>query len=113
MEHLAITKFTYLASVSEESIKNDDTYEKIVDEIAKAIEPLAKKYGLERESIETLFINQQKFSIGRCEKCQTWTMDRIANPVKDEGEEPIRDGATHDGKLLCYQCLPKNHRWAW
>ena len=45
---------------------------------------------------------------GKCSNCGGWTTDREKeNPI-----EGLSNGATVEGLLLCDECLPKGHRWA-
>jgi hypothetical protein len=44
----------------------------------------------------------------KCSSCGAWTTDR----EKDEPIEGLTNGATVDGKLLCDECLPEDHKWA-
>jgi hypothetical protein len=49
-----------------------------------------------------------KDNIGKCVNCGQWTTNREA----DNSIGSICNGAVVDGKLLCDDCLPKGHRWA-
>ncbi|MEW9700764.1 hypothetical protein [Paenibacillus sp. SI8] len=60
--------------------------------------------------IETskLELNPNNMNCGKCYNCETWTTDREKpNPIME-----LCNGATIDGKLLCDECLPEDHRWA-
>ena len=45
---------------------------------------------------------------GKCSNCGAWTTDR----EKPNYIPELNDGATVEGKLLCDECLPSDHRWA-
>lgn len=45
---------------------------------------------------------------GRCAECGAWVTD-VEKPEPISG---LQNGATVDGRLLCDDHLPENHRWA-
>jgi len=53
-------------------------------------------------------LDPDDMNCGKCNNCGGWTTDM-------ENESPIHglsNGATVEGLLLCDECLPKDHRWA-
>jgi len=53
-------------------------------------------------------LDHPSINAGQCSRCGQWTTDR-------EASSPLRElcnGARIDGQLLCDDCLPADHRWA-
>jgi hypothetical protein len=62
----------------------------------------------EWQSTTELLLNPLTMNCGQCARCHGWTTDR-------EKQDPVTglcNGATVNGELLCDECLPKGHRWA-
>ena len=112
MKYIVLTKSTFTWEVSDDDFESDEYRDKL-DEYIEAQKELAQKYGMSHLWSESHFIQKAKHSIERCASCNEWAMDRVANPVKESDYEPIRDGASVGGKVLCYECLPEGHRWSW
>lgn len=60
------------------------------------------------QSTSELYLDSGSMNCGKCAKCQGWTTDK----EKPNWIEGLCSGATVDGELLCDECLPKGHRWA-
>lgn len=69
---------------------------------------LDEKYCADWESIYHLVLNPVTMNCGQCYKCHRWTTDR----ERSNYVEGLCNGATVDGVLLCDECLPKGHPWA-
>lgn len=115
MEFVSISKLNFFAEVSEEEVNSDKHLEKVAD-FTSELKKLLSKYKLEYDSVETTFLNKRKYSIVRCEQCNHLMIDRVENPVKADIEELLADiifdGAKYQGKYLCEDCLPVDHRWS-
>ncbi|MMZ69382.1 hypothetical protein D1872_322140 [compost metagenome] len=60
------------------------------------------------ESISTTVLDTTKMNCGRCNNCKSWVTNREeANPISE-----LSNGAVVNGELLCDECLPEDHRWA-
>jgi hypothetical protein len=53
-------------------------------------------------------LNEATLNCGHCHNCNCWCTDK----EKPNSISQLCNGAVYDGKLLCDECLPKNHRWA-
>lgn len=106
-----LIKVTYLVELSEAEINSDDGMRDKIEN--KLCEPrrLQIEDGekiLHWNSTSSLVLEPENLNCGKCSKCGQWTTDR-EKPDKVAG---ICNGATVDGKLLCDECLPSDHKWA-
>ncbi|MBP1967541.1 hypothetical protein [Paenibacillus aceris] len=53
-------------------------------------------------------LNPQIMNCGRCANCGCWTTDM----EKHNAIFGLDNGAVHNNKLLCDECLPPDHKWA-
>jgi hypothetical protein len=53
-------------------------------------------------------LDPEIMNCGRCANCGCWVTDRD----KDAAIFGVDDGAVHENKLLCDECLPSDHKWA-
>ncbi|MBA2937420.1 hypothetical protein HZF08_03820 [Paenibacillus sp. CGMCC 1.16610] len=53
-------------------------------------------------------LNPRIMNCGRCVNCGCWT----TNSEKIDAIFGLDNGAFHNNKLLCDECLPPDHRWA-
>lgn len=60
------------------------------------------------QSTSELYLDPKTMNCGKCAKCHGWTTD-MEKPNYING---LCNGATVDGELLCDECLPEGHRWA-
>lgn len=104
-------KVSYLVELNEEEIVNEERIlDKITSEIGNDKEILinGKGYELKWNSTSSFVLDSSESNCGRCANCGGWVTDR----EKDNAIPELCNGATVDGKLLCDECLPSNHRWA-
>lgn len=113
MKKTVLIKVAYLVELTEEEIDNDDidsVLDKIISKISKDRTILAndKNFDLEWNSTSPIVLDSNDMNCGRCAKCGGWVTDRERdNPILE-----LCNGATVDDKLLCDECLPSEHRWA-
>lgn len=101
---------SYLVDLSEEEINNDNG---ILDKITNFINDKIlhiddKDILLEWSSTSSLILDSAILNCGKCSNCGQWTTDREKLNII----EGICNDATVDGKLLCDDCLPCDHKWA-
>lgn len=83
---------------------------------------LASKYALHLESQDTRHLNATKMSVCECAGCGTLMINRDKNPAGFDGDNlwldaamdigaPLVNGGSHEGRDLCIECLPVEHRW--
>jgi hypothetical protein len=115
MDYIAINKINCFADISEKEFIEETLIEKI-EKLKHELKSLLSKYNIDFESIETFYLNKNKYSIVKCENCNHLMIDRETNPVKSEiesiADDIIYDGAKFLDKYLCEDCLPKDHRWS-
>ncbi|WP_237567852.1 hypothetical protein [Microbulbifer hydrolyticus] len=111
MEYIAITTSTASWELSEEEFSSDE-YQRRLDEYIQKQRELASEYGMNHHWTDSQFIRKSKYGIVKCSKCNDWTMDRVANPCREDNVEAIKDGAFFEGSILCCECLPEGHRWS-
>lgn len=69
---------------------------------------LDKTHTADWQSTTELLLDPLTMNCGRCAKCRGWTTDR----EKPDPVAGLCNGATVNGELLCDECLPAGHRWA-
>jgi hypothetical protein len=108
-----IINVSYLVELSDDELdlNNDNsTLDKIISEIGEDKNLLVNDRNIEFKWTRTssLLLEPKEMNCGRCVSCGQWTTDKEKpNDIKE-----ICNGATVDGRLLCDDCLPPNHRWA-
>lgn len=55
-----------------------------------------------------LALDPMRMNCGKCCRCGVWVTDR----EKTDCIAGLTNGAVVNGELLCDECLPINHRWA-
>lgn len=106
-----LIRVSYLLELSEEEINTDDSIlDKITDQISESKDLHIDNVDifLEWNSTSSLILDPINFNCGRCSNCGQWTTDR----EKPDVIGGICNGATFEGRLLCDECLPPDHRWA-
>ncbi len=106
-----LIRVAYLVELPEDEINTDNgILDKITDEINEDKSLLIdnKDIALDWNFTSSLMLDTGHFNCGKCSKCGHWTTDRD----KPDAVEGLCNGATLDGQLLCDECLPSDHRWA-
>jgi hypothetical protein len=106
-----LIKVAFLVELSDEEINNvDGLLDKIMTKVGNDETLL-----VDNKSIDLKWINTSSHTLdvksencGRCANCGGWTTDR----EKPNYIPELCDGATVNGSLLCDECLPSDHRWA-
>ena len=123
MKRYAIQRLYSYFETTEKEIEEgefDTKLERLDDEIKKLFE----KYDLNYISQDMRFINLKKMSVGKCDQCKNLMLNRDKNPARFNKEDlwidldcdynfVIWDGGTYEGKDLCMECLPVEHRWGY
>jgi hypothetical protein len=123
MKQYAIRRLYSYFEVSSEEIENGSFDEKL-EEVDAELRAVLEKHGLKNLSQDTRFIPQAKMSARQCENCENLMINRDENPARFNKEDLwidldtdyngiIWDGGTHEGKELCMECLPFQHRWGY
>lgn len=104
-----LIRVAYLIDLPSDAIDSDnDILDNISNELSENIRLNEEDLLLEWESTSSLVLDPSSFNCGRCSNCGRWTTDR----EKDEYIPSLCNGATVDGKLLCDECLPSDHPYA-
>lgn len=101
----------YLLELPEEELKDENgLLDKLTNQICsdKKLEVEQGEYELSWNTTTSLTLDSESLNCGKCSKCGQWTTDRD----KKEAIKGLTNGASVDGKLLCDECLPSSHRWA-
>lgn len=117
MKQIAIKRtFSFYFTNSDETNSGvlDQKYEKLHHEMIELFE----KYDVQMAESCTSYYGVEKYSIEHCESCQKLMINRDKNPAGFGNSEFVEDakftiinGGILDGKNLCEECLPINHRW--
>ncbi|MCB1051258.1 MAG: hypothetical protein H6510_02470 [Acidobacteria bacterium] len=71
-------------------------------------ESILSGFKVEWVSSRRMVLDPKTMNASKCETCGRWVTNR-------ESPRPLNElniGAIFQGKLLCDECLPKGHRWA-
>ncbi len=108
MKKSVLINVSYIVEVEGE---NNEALNKLLDKITHSISEnvtINSDVQLKWEGTSSVELDEKNVNCGRCSNCGGWVTDR----EKPNYIEGLCDGATHDGKLLCDECLPSDHRWA-
>jgi hypothetical protein len=106
-----MNKKTYLVKVAYLMDLSDEEYQEIGDNLIPELEnemTVRQHLKLKWESSSTILLDSEIMNCGRCYKCNSWVTDR----EKPDSIDELNNGAVVDDQLLCDECLPENHRWA-
>ncbi|MCA9976384.1 MAG: hypothetical protein KC413_11560 [Anaerolineales bacterium] len=100
----------FLAEIPDDVVDDPEFNElnKLENELADLAEKINSEIKLEWESIQTIVLNPNTMNCGKCESCGRWVSNREAN----DSIPQLNIAGMHEGKLLCDECLPKNHKLA-
>ena len=102
--------------------KESEDLQERIEGLDRAIKDLHEAHGFRYICGDTRFISSEKMSVRLCESCQNLMINRDKNPAGFDQSEFWRDatldstvfisnGGTLEGKELCGECLPSEHRW--
>jgi hypothetical protein len=99
-----------LVEVPSEIVDDPDfnDLDRLENRLTEAVEKVDSDFKLSWESTERLVLDPITMNCGKCASCGCWASDR----EKDGVISQLQIAATVDGRLLCDECLPKDHRWA-
>ncbi len=104
-----LVSVNFLAEVEESELEKDNgELTKLEWELSEAHDKLTSKIEIDWESSQSIVLEPENMNCGKCSSCGRWTTDREA----PEAIKQICFGARVEGKILCDECLPKEHRWA-
>ncbi|WP_339169112.1 hypothetical protein MKX75_07590 [Paenibacillus sp. FSL R5-0341] len=106
-----LNKNTYLVNIAYLIDLTDEEYKEFDGELTPILEneiTIRRDLKLHWESSSSVLLNPEAMNCGRCAKCNSWATDRDKPNHVDE----LNNGAVVKGKLLCDECLPEEHRWA-
>ena len=119
MKNIALRKI-FLHYELDSSDIDDLSFEEMLEKFDGELSELLNKYGISLGETFTTFLPMKKMSVSYCEQCSNLFMNRDQNPAGFDGSEVYEDrdleyvifnGGTHNGKNLCEECLPIEHRW--
>ncbi len=101
MKKTFLINVSYLAKLDEKQL---DQVTKLLSENILSNE----KDKLCWEETSVIELEREHINSGQCHNCGRWVTDREkANPLNG-----LCNGATVNGKLLCDECLPTDHEFA-
>ncbi len=106
-----MNKKTYLVNIAYLIDLTEEEYQEIGDKLICSVENeiiLNDNHKLKWESSSSIMLNPLTMNCGRCSNCHGWVTDR----EKPNSIDELNNGATVEGRLLCDECLPEDHRWA-
>ncbi|NMC56150.1 MAG: hypothetical protein GYA50_02870 [Eubacteriaceae bacterium] len=106
-----LIKVTYIVELSNnEATSSDDMLDYITSKLCndKKVKINDKEIKLKWNSTTSLILDPKYNNCGKCVNCGAWTTDcEKIDPIS-----VLKNGAVVDEKLLCNECLPENHPWA-
>lgn len=106
-----LVKMYHLIEVEEEELcKENGLLDELVKEVSndKELNIIGENVFMQWQGTSVIPLLSELTNCGTCSSCGAWATDR----EKDEPIEGLANGATIDGKLLCDECLPADHKWA-
>lgn len=111
MKKTVLINASFLVEVEETEVHKDfGMIDQITNELFhdQKIRIGTNEVNVEWESCSTVILDPVSMNCGQCATCRRWTTDREKiNPLLQ-----LCNGATFEGKLLCDECLPEDHRWS-
>ncbi|RHB48625.1 MULTISPECIES: hypothetical protein [unclassified Exiguobacterium] len=111
MKKTVLINASFLVEVEETEVHKDfGMIDQVTNELCQGqtIKLGTNEVDVEWESCSTVVLDSASMNCGQCSTCGRWTTDiEKSNPVLQ-----LCNGATFEGKLLCDECLPENHRWS-
>ena len=123
MKKFAIRRmYSYFETTSQEV--EDCVFDNKLELLDEELKILLAKYGLKFISQDMRFVPLQKMSAKKCDNCESLMINRDKNPTRFGKDNlwidldadynfVILDGGTHEGRELCMECLPIEHRWGY
>ncbi|MDO3412469.1 hypothetical protein QWJ34_22080 [Saccharibacillus sp. CPCC 101409] len=109
MKKTYLVKLSYLIELDEDQGEDEEYFEQHIFNEAGEDQVLEKtNKTLEWQNAFSLQLDPSSMNCGRCDNCGQWTTDR----ERPDAVMELCCGATVDGRLLCDECLPKDHPWA-
>lgn len=105
-----LVKTYHIIEVNEEElVKEDGLLDNVMKEVSQDWNiSMEENVFMKWEGTSMVPLLPELSNCGKCFSCGTWTTDR----EKEEPIEGLANGAVVNGNLLCDQCLPQDHTWA-
>ncbi|MBH0330963.1 hypothetical protein ABH14_14305 [Brevibacillus brevis] len=107
MKKTVLVNISYYVEIDESEIELSPNIQNKLCE-NRTIESNEEKVFLKWNQSSFQVLNPETINCGECANCGCWTTDR----EKNDAIFGIDNGAVHNNKLLCDECLPPDHRWA-
>lgn len=104
---------SYLIEVEDDLLNGSNDAEVFNENVFKKLAPnswkkIDAKHIAKWNSSTFLVLDPTKMNCGKCCRCGNWATDR----EKMDHIMGLTNGAAINGELLCDECLPEDHRWA-
>ena len=112
MKKTVLIKIATLVEIEEDDLKKDfGQLQKLSFKLSKKIDEaleVEESSCLGWQSESSIILDEKEMNCGKCAICDAWVTDR----EKPNFIQELNIGALYEGKLLCDEHLPENHRWA-
>lgn len=109
MKKTILIQLNVLAEIDDSEL--DRQLERVEDNLTGSLENTLLQFkGMNPrwESTRSIVLDGSEMNCGRCAVCNSWVTDREKpNPMLE-----FSNGAIYQGKLLCDDHLPSDHKWA-
>lgn len=107
MKKTVLVNISYYVEIDESDAELSlDIQNKLCE--SRTLESDGEQVTLQWNQLSFQVLDPKNMNCGRCAKCGCWTTDR----EKQDSMYGLDNGAVHNGTLLCDECLPSEHRWA-
>lgn len=111
MKKQTLVRVSYLLEIDEDLLKDDEksrNFQLLLSQKLSKDVDIDDSHTAEWNMETLLVLDPLKMNCGKCVKCGIWTTDKECVNYIDG----LANGAVVNNELLCDDCLPKGHRWA-
>lgn len=107
MKKTILVNISYYVEIDENEFElSQEIQNKLCENLT--LESDEKKVFLKWNQSSFRILNPGIMNCGKCANCGCWTTDR----ERHDALFGLDNGAVYNDKLLCDECLPSDHRWA-
>lgn len=107
MKKTVLVSISYYVEIDESEIElSPEIQNKLCEN--RTLESDDEKVLLKWNQSSFRILNPEIMNCGKCANCGCWTTDR----ERRDALIGLNNGAIYNDKLLCDECLPSDHKWA-